>query len=60
MRDSRFRPWFIAVVGVALVIFAFAVPSASRVVLVVGGVAIVSGLVRGITRHRDHAPTREA
>jgi uncharacterized membrane protein HdeD (DUF308 family) len=36
-------------VGVALVIFAFAVPSASRLVLVVGAVAIVSGVV-GIVR----------
>jgi uncharacterized membrane protein HdeD (DUF308 family) len=37
--------------------FALAFPSASRLVLVVGGVAIVSGVVTGITRlTRNRSP----
>jgi uncharacterized membrane protein HdeD (DUF308 family) len=39
-------------VGVALVIFALAVSSASRFVLVLGGVLIVSGIVTGIVSRR--------
>ena len=56
MRTSRYWPFILVAVGVAVIIFALAVPSASRFVLVVGGVAIVSGVVRGITRYRDHSP----
>jgi hypothetical protein len=47
---SRYGPFIYAAVGVALVIFALADTTASRFVLVVGGVAIVSGLVSGIAR----------
>jgi Flp pilus assembly protein TadB len=36
-------------VGVALIVFALIDTTASRLVLVVGGVAIVVGLARGIT-----------
>jgi hypothetical protein len=57
-RRSRYRPLFIIAVGVALVIFALAVPSASRVVLVVGGVAIVSGIATASSRLRDGAGGR--
>ena len=47
---SRYGPFISAGLGVALVIFALAVSSASRIVLVVGGVAIVGGLATGIAR----------
>jgi len=53
MRNSRYRPLVVVAVGVALIVFALAFPSASRLVLVVGGVAIVSGVVTGITRLRS-------
>jgi uncharacterized membrane protein HdeD (DUF308 family) len=56
MRTSRYWPLVLVTVGVTLIIFTLAVTSASRFVLVVGGVAIVSGVVRGITRYRDHSP----
>jgi uncharacterized membrane protein HdeD (DUF308 family) len=52
MRSSRYRPPVIIAVGVALIIFALAFPSASRLVLVVGGVAIVSGVATEIARRR--------
>jgi uncharacterized membrane protein HdeD (DUF308 family) len=58
MRTSRYWPLVLVAIGVALIIFALIVASASRLVLVVGGVAIVSGVARGITRYREHA--REA
>jgi hypothetical protein len=48
---SRYGPFIRAAVGVALVIFALAVSSASRIILVLGGVMIVWG-----RRHRDRAP----
>jgi hypothetical protein len=47
---SRYGPFITAGVGVALVVFALADTTASRLVLVVGGVAIVGGLARGIAR----------
>ena len=57
MRNSRYRPLVVVAVGVALIVFALAFPSASRLVLVVGGVAIVSGVVTGITRlTRNRSP----
>jgi hypothetical protein len=49
---SRYGPFISVGLGVALVIFALIVTSASRLVLVVGGVAIVAGLANGIARHR--------
>jgi hypothetical protein len=51
-RRSRYGPFILAGVGVALVIFALADTTASRFVLVVGGVAIAGGLARGIARLR--------
>jgi uncharacterized membrane protein HdeD (DUF308 family) len=50
---SRYGPFISVGVGVALICFALVVTSASRLVLVVGGVAIVAGLARGIVRLRD-------
>ena len=47
---SRYGPFIYVGLGVALVIFALVVASASRFVLVVGGVAIVAGLANGIAR----------
>jgi hypothetical protein len=47
---SRYGPFIYVGLGVALVIFALLVTSASRLVLVVGGVAIVGGLANGIAR----------
>jgi len=47
---SRYGPFIYVGLGVALIIFALVVTSASRLVLVVGGVAIVAGLVNGIAR----------
>jgi len=47
---SRYGPSIHVGLGVALIIFAFAVTSALRFVLVVGGVAIVAGLANGIAR----------
>jgi hypothetical protein len=47
---SRFGPFIYVGLGVALIIFALVVTSASRFVLVVGGVAIVAGLANGIAR----------
>jgi hypothetical protein len=47
---SRYGPFIYVGLGVALVIFALVVTSASRLVLVVGGVAIVAGLANGIAR----------
>jgi uncharacterized membrane protein HdeD (DUF308 family) len=49
---SRYGPFIYIALGVALVIFALIVTSASRLVLVVGGVAIVAGLANGIARLR--------
>jgi uncharacterized protein YbcI len=54
-RGSRYSPLSSVAVGIGLIIFALDVPSASRLVLVVGGVAIVSGIVTGISRLRDRA-----
>ena len=56
MRTSRYWPLILVAVGVALIIIALIVTSASRLVLVVGGVAIVSGVVRGIARARHEEP----
>jgi uncharacterized membrane protein HdeD (DUF308 family) len=54
---SRYGPFIYVGLGVALVIFALADTTASRLVLVVGGVAIVAGVANGIARlkgdHRD-------
>ena len=47
---SRYGPFIYVGVGVALIIFALVLTSASRFVLVVGGVAIVAGLANGIVR----------
>jgi hypothetical protein len=47
---SRYGPFIYVGLGVALIIFALIVTSASRFVLVVGGVAIVTGLANGIAR----------
>jgi hypothetical protein len=47
---SRYGPFIYVGLGVALIIFALVVTSASRFVLVVGGVAIVAGLANGIAR----------
>jgi hypothetical protein len=47
---SRYGPFIYVGVGVALIIFALVLTSASRFVLVVGGVAIVAGLANGIAR----------
>jgi hypothetical protein len=47
---SRYGPFIYVGLGVALIIFALVVTSASRLVLVVGGVAIVAGLANGIAR----------
>ena len=55
MRNSRYRPSVIIAVGVALIIFALAFPSASRLVMVVGAVAIVSGGATEIARRRANA-----
>ena len=47
---SRYGPFIYVGLGVALIIFALVVTSASRFVLVVGGVAIVAGLGNGTAR----------
>jgi hypothetical protein len=47
-RHGPFFHFILAGVGVALIIFALVVTSASRLVLVIGGIAIVVGLARGI------------
>jgi len=47
---SRYGPFIYVGLGVALIIFALVVTSASRLVLVVGGIAIVVGLATGIAR----------
>lgn len=47
---SRYGPFIHVGLGVALVIFALAVSSASRIVLVLGGVLIVWGVAIGIAR----------
>jgi hypothetical protein len=49
---SRYGPFIYVGLGVALIIFALIVTSASRLVLVIGGVAIVAGLANGIARLR--------
>jgi hypothetical protein len=49
---SRYGPFIYVGLGVALIVFALIVTSASRFVLVVGGVAIVAGLANGISRLR--------
>jgi uncharacterized membrane protein HdeD (DUF308 family) len=51
----RYGPFIYVGLGVALVIFALVVTSASRLVLVVGGVAIVAGVANGIARRGSHA-----
>jgi len=48
---SRYGPLIYVGLGVALVIFALVVTSASRLVFVVAGMAIVAGLANGIARH---------
>jgi hypothetical protein len=47
---SRYSPFIYVGLGIALIIFALVVTSASRFVLVVGGVAIVAGIANGIAR----------
>jgi hypothetical protein len=47
---SRYGPFIRVGIGVALVIFALVVTSASRFVLVLGGVMIVLGIATGIAR----------
>jgi hypothetical protein len=47
---SRYGPFIYVGLGVALIIFALVDTTASRLVLVVGGVAIVGGLANGIAR----------
>jgi hypothetical protein len=47
---SRYGAFIYIGLGVALIIFALVVTSASRLVLVVGAVAIVAGLANGIAR----------
>lgn len=47
-RHGPFFHFICAGVGVALIVFALVVTSASRLVLVIGGIAIVVGLARGI------------
>jgi hypothetical protein len=47
---SRYGPFIYFGLGVALIVFALVVTSASRLVLVVGGVAIVASLATGIAR----------
>jgi hypothetical protein len=47
---SRYGPFIYVGLGVALIIFVLVVTSASRFVLVVGGVAIVAGLGNGTAR----------
>jgi hypothetical protein len=47
---SRYGPFIYVGLGVALIIFALVVTSASRFVLVVGGIAIVAGLANAIAR----------
>ena len=49
---SRYGPFIYVGLGVALIIFALLDTSASRLVLVVGGVAIVAGLAHGLARRR--------
>jgi uncharacterized membrane protein HdeD (DUF308 family) len=49
---GRYGPFIYVGLGVALIIFAVVVTSASRLVLVVGGVAIVAGIANGIARLR--------
>ncbi len=49
---SRYGPFIYVGLGVALVIFALVVTSASRLVLVVGGIAILAGLTNGTARLR--------
>jgi hypothetical protein len=46
----RYGPFVHAGVGAGLIVFALIVTSASRIVLVIGGLAIVVGLARGIPR----------
>ena len=53
---SRYRPFFVAAIGVALVVFALADTTVSRLVLVVGGIAILSGLAKGIADLTRRAP----
>jgi hypothetical protein len=47
---SRYGSVIYVGLGVVLIVFALVVTSASRFVLVVGGVAIVAGLANGIAR----------
>jgi len=47
---SRYGSFIYVGLGVVLIVFALVVTSASRFVLVVGGVAIVAGLANGIAR----------
>ena len=53
---SRYSPFIYVGLGVALILFALVVTSASRFVLVVGGVAIVAGLATGIARLTGGGP----
>jgi hypothetical protein len=56
---SRYGPFISAGLGVALIIFALADTTASRFVLVVGGLAIVGGLATGIARLTGHSPGQQ-
>jgi hypothetical protein len=53
---SRYGPFIRVAIGVDLVIFALVFTSASRLVLVVGGIAIASGIVTGIARLKRSGP----
>jgi uncharacterized membrane protein HdeD (DUF308 family) len=53
---SRYGPLIRVGIGVALVIFALVVTSASRLVLVVGAIAIASGIASGIARLKRGIP----
>jgi heme exporter protein D len=47
---SRYGPFIYVGLGVALIVFALVVTSASRLVFVVAGIAILAGLANGIAR----------
>ncbi|MFY9933384.1 MAG: hypothetical protein WAK82_35800 [Streptosporangiaceae bacterium] len=52
---SRYGPFILAGLGVALIIFALADTTASRFALAAGGLAIAGGLATGIARLTGHS-----
>ncbi len=56
---SRYGPFISVGLGVALIIFALADTTASRFVLVVGGVAILGGLATWIARLTGRSPGQQ-